>query len=77
MWQAAFERDVIRRATKVSLVVGIILGAINHGDAIIDGQLTAKRFWQIGLTFIVPYLVSTYSSVAAKRDSALKEAGNR
>lgn len=48
-------------------VVGTILTAINHGDAILAGQLTAERLVRIALTFLVPYAVSTTSSVAAIR----------
>jgi hypothetical protein len=49
------------------LVVGAVLIAINHGDAIRKGQLTQGRLVQIGLTLLVPYCVSTFSSVSAMR----------
>lgn len=52
-------------AFKMSLIVGSILALINHGDAIFEGTLTRANIYQIILTFLVPYSVSTYSSVKA------------
>jgi len=46
-------------------VVGAVLIAINHGDAIWHGHMDALRLFQMGLTEIVPYCVSTASSVEA------------
>ena len=56
---------VVRRALVFALVVGSVLVAINHGDALLRGELGAGRAWKIGLTVLVPYLVSTISSVLA------------
>jgi hypothetical protein len=63
----ATSRSVVRRATVVALIVGTILVAINHGDAILRGDLGAGRLLRIALTVAVPYCVSTYSSVSALR----------
>ncbi len=63
----ALEPSVVRRALLFALVVGPILIAINHGDALLEGQLGAVRWLKMGLTVMVPYLVSTVSSVAALR----------
>jgi len=49
------------------LVVGTILVAINHGDALLAGKVDADRVFKICLTLLVPYGVSTTSSVAALR----------
>jgi len=56
----------VRRARITSLIVGTILVAINHGPALVAGQLTGERLFQIFLTFLVPYTVSTVSSVATR-----------
>jgi hypothetical protein len=70
-WLAlATSRSVVRRATVVALIVGSILVVINHGDAIVNGDVSAGRLLRIVLTVVVPYCVSTYSSVSALRDSA-------
>jgi len=65
-WLAvARERTVVLRACKFALVVGAVLIAINHGDAILRGDLDARRVLRMGLTVLVPYVVSTLSSVGA------------
>jgi len=65
-WLAiAFSREVVFRGLKVGLVVGTILVAINHGDAIISGNLDAAAAWKILMTYLVPYCVSTYAGVSA------------
>jgi hypothetical protein len=67
-WLAiALQESVYRRALKVMLVVGSILALINHGEALLVGTVTLKAWIQIGLTFLVPYCVSTYASVQAIR----------
>jgi hypothetical protein len=51
----------------MALVVGPILTTINHGDALLRGEWSARRTLQVVLTFVVPYVVSTVSSVGALR----------
>ncbi len=41
---------------------------INHGDAILAGDLDPNRVLKMLLTYLVPYSVSTYASVSAIRD---------
>ncbi len=57
-----FSRDITKRAVYTALVVGVILIAINHGDALLHGQMDTSRALKIILTFCVPYIVSTMSS---------------
>ncbi|MDA1073828.1 MAG: nitrate/nitrite transporter NrtS [Proteobacteria bacterium] len=61
----ASRRDVVTRALKTAVIVGVLLVMINHGDAILAGEWTFERILKIGLTVLVPYCVSTYSSVGA------------
>jgi hypothetical protein len=68
--ELATSASVVRRAMVVAIVVGTILVAINHGDAIVRGDLGLGRLLRIALTVMVPYCVSTYSSVSALRASA-------
>ena len=58
---------VVRRALQFA-VVGAILIAINHGDAILQGEVGPDRLLKMGLTVLVPYTVSTLSSVGAMRE---------
>lgn len=60
-------RSVIKRALLSALIVGVILIAINHGDAILRGQIEQERSLKILLTLCVPYFVSTFSSVSTIR----------
>ena len=64
----AFSGPVWRRAIKVAVLVGPILVAINQGDVLLGGGIDIICFLKIGLTFVVPYFVSTFSSVAALQD---------
>ena len=60
-----FARSVVRRAGVTALVVGTILILINHGDALLNGQMDTSRLSKIILTALVPYLVSTVSSASS------------
>jgi hypothetical protein len=59
----ALRPDVSRTAIKISLLVGTILALINHGPEIVHFTLSKQDIFQILLTYLVPYGVSTYSSV--------------
>lgn len=63
----ATERSVVRRALGVAAVVGTVLVVVNHGDALLRGEISTGRVFRILLTMFVPYCVSTYSSVGALR----------
>lgn len=45
---------------KVALVVGSILFAINHGQALFKGQMSRDRWIAALLTYCVPYLVNVH-----------------
>ncbi len=61
----AKSKDVVVISLKMSLIVGTILAIINHGPAITHGIFSQERYFQILLTYVVPYCVSTISSVKA------------
>jgi hypothetical protein len=63
----ALEGSVVRRALRTAAIVGTILTAINHGEALLHGDVDGMRVFRICLTVFVPYAVSTTSSVAALR----------
>jgi hypothetical protein len=60
--------SVVKRALKYAAVVGLVLITINHGSAILQGHVTSFRAFQMALTALVPYVVSTLSSVGALRE---------
>ncbi|GAB5486697.1 MAG: hypothetical protein Pars2KO_02670 [Parasphingorhabdus sp.] len=51
------------RALKVATLVGTILILINQGDQILAGNM--PPFWKVLLTYLVPYLVSSYAGAQA------------
>lgn len=61
----AFRPSVIRRGLMYAVIVGAVLIAINHGDALLRGEFTAGRLLKMAFTVTVPYIVSTLSSVGA------------
>jgi len=60
-----FQKSVVTTALKIGIVVGTILNLINQGHVITaPDSLEALSYSKLLLTYCVPYLVSTYSSVA-------------
>jgi len=66
-FRLASSPSVVRRALGYTVVVGAILIGINHSDALIRADVDASRAIRMALTTMVPYLVSTFSSVGALR----------
>ena len=58
---------ILRRALRIAAVVGTILFVINQSDVVLMGQVTGLVVAKIGLTYLVPFSVSTYSALAANR----------
>jgi hypothetical protein len=52
--RAAARPSVVRRSLKYALIVGSVLVAINHGDAIVECDLSLARLLRIAGTVIVP-----------------------
>jgi hypothetical protein len=64
----AVSEGVPLRSLWVALVVGSILNLINQGDALLSGQ--RLDFAKLALTYIVPYIVSTYGAVSFRLHAA-------
>ncbi len=60
--------ESMRRAGVAALTVGPILIAINHGPAILAGEVTGGRLAPMCRTVVVPFIVSTVSSVSTHRE---------
>ena len=67
--------EVVQRALASALVVGPVLIVINHGSTLWQGDVDQGIVLRIGLTMIVPYLVSTHASVQAIRTARVAEGG--
>ncbi|NOY37074.1 MAG: hypothetical protein GXO83_05810, partial [Chlorobi bacterium] len=57
------EKAILSRAIRVALLVGIILNLINHPEIFLRFSFQEVHLGRALLTFLVPYCVSTYSSV--------------
>ena len=66
--QMAAHPGTVRRALITAVIVGTLLISINHGPAILAGEVTLERVLQMCLTVLVPYAVSTVSSVATRNE---------
>lgn len=59
----ALRPDIRNRSIKVALIVGTILGVINHGDTLISGSFDQLLLMKVVITYLVPFSVSTWASV--------------
>ncbi len=62
--------SVVKRSLKYAVIVGLVLILINHSDAILNHSVTPSRLLRMVLTVVVPYTVSTLSSVGALLEQA-------
>jgi hypothetical protein len=58
---------LLRRSLLTALVVGTILTAINQGTFIVAGTLPANLAWKVPLTYLVPFLVTTWGALINTR----------
>ncbi len=58
---------MVRRSLIIALVVGSVLLAINHGDAILGGQWNRALVWKAPLTYLVPFLVASCGALLNSR----------
>lgn len=63
---AVIKKSTVKDAVIVSAVVGSILNIVNQGDILFKLEFENLSALKLILTFIVPYLVSTYSSVRTR-----------
>lgn len=58
---------LLQRSVGIASVIGSVLLLINHGDAIIGGQLHPSLAWKIPATYAVPFIVATWSALSNTR----------
>jgi hypothetical protein len=73
---AATDRAILGRSIATCLIVGALLTVINHGDQLLRGEFNSVLAWQVGLTFLVPFLVATSSGAAAIQSRANRRASS-
>ena len=71
LWVHCASPQNLRRAFRTALIVGPILTLINQTDAIASllslETVPGATLFRIGLTFLVPFLVSLFSSALADK----------
>ncbi len=67
-WDSLFNPKFAQTAVRVALFVGTVLLIINHGNALVKGQMNPERWISAVLTYCVPYMVSIHGQfVSASR----------
>ena len=61
--------STVWRAVKCALIITPILTVINHFQEIRELRMGGAFWLQVGLTFLVPFCVSTFSSAQAAREA--------
>ena len=58
--RSLFDPKLVPTALKVALIVGTVLLLINHGHALLQGQMTRDRWVSAHLSYFVPYVVNIH-----------------
>ncbi len=65
---AMIDGAMLRRSAIVPALVGTLLVLLNQGDVMLaPGPLAPSLYWRIPATFLVPYCVATYGTLANAR----------
>ena len=59
-------KDILKKALSIALVVGTILNIINQGDYLFRMMFEELNFFKMALTYCVPFLVSAYTAASMK-----------
>ena len=71
MFTIFLNKKAILRALIISLIVGILLAAINYGDCMMMGTMTTLCWIKVSVTFCIPFIVSLVSSALALNNKEL------
>jgi len=66
---------IVRAAIRIALVVGTILNLINQGDRLFSGL--PLSWLHVGLNYLVPYCVASYSAAINEMRRAVSEHPDR
>jgi hypothetical protein len=65
--EIVFRREHLRSTLTIALIVGTVLLAINQLDVILSGDATTVTWIKVGVTYVVPFVVSNLGLLAGKR----------
>jgi hypothetical protein len=58
---------VFRRSLRIAVIIGSVLLVINQGDVLAAGLWRPALAWKIPLTYLVPFIVATWSALTNSR----------
>ena len=60
------DRELLTKSLKIAIIVGTILNIINQSEAIFSLDFHSIDYVKSLLTYMVPFLVSTYTAISMK-----------
>lgn len=67
--KALLDPKLAPSAVKVALIVGSVLFTINHGSALLKGEMTRARWFSGLITYLIPYSVNIHGQFTSSRRS--------
>jgi len=67
-----FDPEFISTGLKTALFVGSLLFLINHGPALLRGEMSRERWISVLLTYAMPYLVNVYGQYSYRLKLSLQ-----
>jgi hypothetical protein len=74
LWHDIVGDGTPKKAFLTALLIGTVLTAINHGDMLLVGD--PPSIWKVVLTFLTPYVVTTWGAVTGKRAQLSRQRKN-
>ncbi len=67
-----FDPEFIATGLKTAIFVGSLLFIINHGLALLRGEMTLDRWLSVIATYAMPYLVNVYGQYSYRRKLSMQ-----
>ena len=62
-----FDPEFVTAGLKTAVFVGSLLFVINHGLALLRGEMNRERWFSVLATYAMPYLVNVYGQYSYRR----------
>ena len=62
-----FDPEFVATGLKTAVLVGSLLFVINHGLALLRGEMNRERWISVIATYAMPYLVNVYGQYSYRR----------
>lgn len=62
-----FDPEFVATGWKTAVFVGSLLFVINHGPALLRGEMNRERWLSVIATYAMPYLVNVYGQYSYRR----------